>query len=76
MLLGFRQADALVLDALYANGPLMTKLCYDAGMFALYANNDHSVQQFLPPLVITDGEAEETIRILDQCLATLKSMLG
>jgi len=57
-------------------GPLMTKLCYDAGMFALYANNDHSVQQFLPPLVISDGEAEETIRILDQCLATLKSMLG
>jgi len=57
-------------------GPLMTKLCYDAGMFALYANNDHSVQQFLPPLVITDAEAQETLRILDQCLDTLTSMLG
>ena len=57
-------------------GPLMTKLCYDAGMFALYANNDHSVQQFLPPLVISDAEARETIRILDQCLGTLTSMLG
>jgi acetylornithine/succinyldiaminopimelate/putrescine aminotransferase len=57
-------------------GPLMTKLCYDAGMFALYANNDHSVQQFLPPLVITDAEAEETIRILDQCLGELESMVA
>jgi acetylornithine/succinyldiaminopimelate/putrescine aminotransferase len=57
-------------------GPLMTKLCFDAGLFALYANNDHTVQQFLPPLVISDGEAAETIQILDSCLATLSSMLG
>jgi len=57
-------------------GPLMTKLCYDAGMFALYANNDHRVQQFLPPLVINDAEADETIHILDQCLTTLQSMIA
>jgi putrescine aminotransferase len=56
-------------------GPLMTKLCYDAGLFALYANNDHRVQQFLPPLVISDAEAQETVRILDDCLGMLETML-
>jgi len=57
-------------------GPLMTKLCYEAGLLALYANNDHSVQQFLPPLTISDGEAEESIRILDRCLEKLAASLG
>lgn len=56
-------------------GPLMTKLCYDAGLFALYANNDHAVQQFLPPLVISDAEAEESVAILDHCLGQLEAMI-
>lgn len=55
-------------------GPLMTKLCYEEGMFALYANNDHSVQQFLPPLTISDAEAQESVRILDLCLGKLAAM--
>ncbi len=55
-------------------GPLMTKLCYDAGLFALYANNDHRVQQFLPPLIIGDVEADETVQILDECLGKLAGM--
>ncbi len=57
-------------------GPVMTKLCYEAGLLALYANNDHSVQQFLPPLTISDGEAEESIRILDQCLEKFAASMG
>ncbi|MBI4517550.1 MAG: aspartate aminotransferase family protein [Deltaproteobacteria bacterium] len=56
-------------------GPLMTKLCYDAGLFALYANNDRSVQQFLPPLIISDSEAQATIDILDRCLGQLRAMI-
>ncbi|MFQ5666630.1 MAG: aspartate aminotransferase family protein [Candidatus Binatia bacterium] len=56
-------------------GPLMTKLCYDAGLFALYANHDHTVQQFLPPLVISDAEAQETVRILDESLTKLEAMI-
>jgi putrescine aminotransferase len=55
-------------------GPLMTKLCYEAGLFALYANHDHSVLQFLPPLIISDAEAQETLQILDDCLAQLAAM--
>jgi len=56
-------------------GPLMTALCYEEGMFALYANNDHTVQQFLPPLITSDSEAEESVRILDTCLSKLESMI-
>ncbi len=31
-------------------GPLMTKLLFDEGVLAIYANNDQRVLQFLPPL--------------------------
>ena len=43
-------------------GMLMTKRAYDEGLFCVYANNDTSVLQFLPPLILTDNEAEEIIR--------------
>jgi acetylornithine/succinyldiaminopimelate/putrescine aminotransferase len=35
---------------------------YEAGVFAVWANNDPSVLQFLPPLVLTDDETEELVR--------------
>ena len=35
-----------------------------AGVFAVFANNDTSVLQFLPPLTITDGEVEDVIGIV------------
>jgi acetylornithine/succinyldiaminopimelate/putrescine aminotransferase len=34
---------------------------FKAGVFAVWANNDRSVVQFLPPLVLTDEEAAELI---------------
>lgn len=42
-------------------GKVAAKLLFDAGIFAVYANNDTSVLQFLPPLVLTDDEADEVI---------------
>lgn len=45
-------------------GMFATKLLFDAGIFAVYANNDTSVLQFLPPLVTTDEEADEIIGIV------------
>jgi putrescine aminotransferase len=42
-------------------GMLAAKLLYDAGVFTVYANNDTSVLQFLPPLNITVAEADEII---------------
>lgn len=42
-------------------GMAAAKALYDAGVFAAYANNDRSVLQFLPPLVLSDDEASELI---------------
>jgi acetylornithine/succinyldiaminopimelate/putrescine aminotransferase len=40
-----------------------------AGVFAVFANNDTSVVQFMPPLTITDNEADEIIATLREVLA-------
>ncbi len=53
--LAFGEADA----ALAA-----TMRLFQAGVFAVYANNDPRVLQFLPPLVVDDGEADEIIAIV------------
>ena len=42
-------------------GMLAAKLLYDQGVFALYANNDRSVLQFLPPLTLEEAEADDII---------------
>lgn len=47
-----------------AAGMLAAKLLFDAGIFAVYANNDTAVLQFLPPLVTTEDEADEIIGIV------------
>ena len=44
-------------------GMYAMKLLFDAGLFTVYANNDTSVLQFLPPLTTTDHEADEIISI-------------
>lgn len=38
-----------------------TRTMIDNGVFAIFANNDQSVLQFLPPLVMTDEEADDLI---------------
>lgn len=45
-------------------GPVATRALFDRGIFALYANNDTSVLQLLPPLTITDDEVEAILSIL------------
>jgi acetylornithine/succinyldiaminopimelate/putrescine aminotransferase len=45
-------------------GMFAAKLLFDAGIFAVYANNDTSVLQFLPPLITTDAEADEIVGIV------------
>jgi acetylornithine/succinyldiaminopimelate/putrescine aminotransferase len=41
---------------------------YAAGVFAVWANNDRSVLQFLPPLTIPDPEVHELIGLVRQAL--------
>ncbi|MCJ7781454.1 MAG: aminotransferase class III-fold pyridoxal phosphate-dependent enzyme, partial [Acidimicrobiia bacterium] len=50
-------------------GMFATKMLFDAGLFTVYANNDTSVLQFLPPLVTTEDEADEII-------GTIRSVFG
>lgn len=41
------------------DGLAAAKACYEAGVFAVFANNDTSVLQFLPPLVLTDDQFDD-----------------
>ena len=57
-------------------GGLMTKLMFDEGVLAIWANNDTRVLQFLPPLITSELEAEEVLGVLDRALAGLSRMRG
>ena len=39
-----------------------------AGVFAIFANNDTSVLQFLPPLIISDDEVDDLVRRMWEAL--------
>ncbi len=45
-------------------GMVASKMLFDAGLFAIYANNDTSVLQFLPPLVTSEDETDEIIGVI------------
>lgn len=49
-------------------GPALTKAAYDEGLLMIYANNDKSVCQFLPPLTITDDEIDLVMGKLDRAM--------
>jgi acetylornithine/succinyldiaminopimelate/putrescine aminotransferase len=46
------------------DGMLAARDLIGAGVFAVFANNDTSVLQFLPPLVVTDDEIDEIVAIV------------
>jgi acetylornithine/succinyldiaminopimelate/putrescine aminotransferase len=49
-------------------GMMAAAALYKAGVFAVWANNDPKVLQFLPPLVLSDAEADELIKRLRAAL--------
>jgi acetylornithine/succinyldiaminopimelate/putrescine aminotransferase len=49
-------------------------LLHEEGVLAIYANNDQRVLQSLPPLIMGDVEAEETLGALDRALTMLSRM--
>jgi acetylornithine/succinyldiaminopimelate/putrescine aminotransferase len=57
-------------------GPPMTRIGFDAGLLAIFANNDPSVVQILPPLIIQEEEVMEVLGILDGMLAGLESFIS
>ncbi len=42
----------------------LTQILFQKGIYAIYANNNHSVLQFLPPLIISDAEVDEVVSAL------------
>ena len=51
------------------DGMLAARDLIAAGVFAVFANNDTSVLQFLPPLVVTDDEIDEIVAIVRRTFA-------
>jgi acetylornithine/succinyldiaminopimelate/putrescine aminotransferase len=51
-----------------AFGPLLSIACYHNGILAVYANNDTSVLQLLPPLIITEENAGYILENLKRAL--------
>ena len=52
-------------------GPLMTVAGFQHGILTIYANNDTSVSQIMPPLIIEKTEALQVLERLDAMLAWL-----
>ncbi len=55
-------------------GPVLTKTAYDEGLLMIYANNDKSVCQFLPPLTMTVNEADIVLKKLDKALKSARKL--
>ena len=50
-------------------GVLAAKRLIDAGVFAVYAEHDHSVTQFKPPLIVTESDVDEIAATTRDALA-------
>jgi acetylornithine/succinyldiaminopimelate/putrescine aminotransferase len=50
-------------------GPVMSIAGYSNGVFAVYADNDHSVLQFLPPLIISEDDIAYIAERMDRAFA-------
>ncbi len=56
-------------------GPLMTLAGFRHGILTIYANNDTSVSQVLPPLIITEEQARQVLEALDAMLGEVGKAL-
>lgn len=59
-----------------ALGPLMTLAGFRHGLLTIYANNDRSVSQILPPLVIQEEETRQVLEALDGMLDWLEETMA
>ncbi|MCK5519690.1 MAG: aspartate aminotransferase family protein [Candidatus Marinimicrobia bacterium] len=53
------------------HGPLFTKVAYDVGLWAIYANNDTRSVQILPPLIIEPEEVKSVIKMMHRACRKL-----
>ncbi len=78
---GFRQKGLMIAlqTADPKLGPLMSRACFEAGLLCVFAGNDPSAVQFLPPLIIDAALAEEILERLGRAIeiaAQLADRLG
>jgi hypothetical protein len=52
-------------------GILMTRACYEAGIWAMFAGFDRSVLQFKPGMLLSDAEAGEVLVRLEAAIVGL-----
>jgi putrescine aminotransferase len=78
LLTGFRQNGLMcgIQSADPGYGPLMSKACYDAGLLCIYAGNDPSVLQFLPPLITEKETAEEILARLHEAFSITQNFIN
>lgn len=55
-------------------GPALTKAAYEEDLLLIYANNDTSVSQFLPPLTITDEEIDLLLEKLERAMNAARKL--
>jgi len=53
-------------------GPVLTKTAFDNDLLIIYANNDTSIVQFLPPLVMEEKDIDFVIEQLDKSMRDAK----
>ncbi len=75
---GFRQNGLMcAIQTTHSDyGPLMSKACYDAGLLCIYAGNDTSVLQFLPPLITEKETAEEILMRLHEAFSIARAFIN
>ncbi|MFC1848944.1 aspartate aminotransferase family protein [candidate division CSSED10-310 bacterium] len=56
------------------SGPLLTKTAYDHDLLLIYANNDPSVCQFLPPLIMDLDQVSGVMEQLDKALTAVRRL--
>ena len=56
------------------SGPLLTKTAYDNDLLIVYANNNPSVAQFLPPLTMDSADVDWVLEQLEQAVAGAKKL--
>jgi putrescine aminotransferase len=75
-LVGFRQLGLMMglelKDEL--SGPVLSKTAYDNDLLMVYANNDTSICQLLPPLVIELEQVDMVMQRLDKALASARRL--
>jgi putrescine aminotransferase len=57
------------------SGPVLSKTAYDNDLLMVYANNDPSICQLLPPLIMELSEVDLVMERLDRALAGAKRLL-